>query len=111
MSLTGEYSLVLCSQLKRCRDTLTNSRVRYNTVIYTDLCREIRDCNPINLLINEDDIKETRERVKQRIEEFKDKLKSFIQYHRSILVTSHGMFLDTIMGNMWYNCQQRTYSL
>ena len=97
--LTGTYDLVICSPLKRARQTLDASKIRYGEVIFTDLCREFLDSTPCNLLENEVDTAETAEQFKARIDKFRLFLKEMSTRYSRIAVISHGLFLYHLSGH------------
>ena len=41
--LTHDVDLCVCSNLRRARETLDYSNIKYKNVIFTDLCREYLD--------------------------------------------------------------------
>jgi broad specificity phosphatase PhoE len=107
-NITGNYDLVICSTLRRARETLDNSNITYKRVIFTDLCREILDGNTSNLYNGEENASESHEDVMQRI----SKLKEFImqqpeanQEITNTAVISHGCFLFRMIGQGFCNCQ------
>lgn len=108
-ALTGDYDLVVCSKLLRAKQTLEFSRIMYKDLLYTHLCREIRDGNIINLLDNELEEKETKEQLQDRIIRFKELLRQLSVIYPRILVVSHGCFLHRLTGYSWHNAQQREY--
>jgi len=113
-TIIGTYDLVICSTLKRARQTLAASQLIYKEVIFTDLCREIRDRNPINLLPEEEASKidnETRLQITARIEEFRKFLKECSNKFEKIAVISHGVFLGHLSGHPSHNCEQWLYKI
>src|SRR5690606_4259914 len=69
--LTGHYDLIIVSTMKRARETLDASSITYKKVVFTDLCREVLDGNPVNLYCGEEnDVVETDEQLDKRIDEF-----------------------------------------
>ena len=109
-AIKGHYDLVICSTLKRACETLEYSSLKYNNIIYTDLCREIRDGNPINLLLKEEESMESYEDIKKRIQTFKDFLKEQHLKYSKIAVISHGVFLGYLSGHPSCNCEHWNYT-
>lgn len=107
--LTVEYDLVICSTLRRTRETLDYSSVNYTDVIYTPLCREIRDTNPVNLYSGEENLAESRFEYTVRIAKFILLLEEMAIKYPKILVVSHGVFLGTITHKGYYNLEQFTF--
>jgi broad specificity phosphatase PhoE len=106
--LNGSYDLVICSTLKRTRQTLDASNIIYSKVIFTDLCREHRDNNPINLFNGEPntELVETHENLLLRVKEFKTMLYELSKTYNKIAVISHGVFLWWLCGHSFHNCEQ-----
>lgn len=108
-SIMGHVDLVICSNMKRARQTLDESKIEYKRVIFTDLCREILDGNKSNLYSSsEDNIVETEEQLQERIRKFKELI--YAQPEKSttratIAVISHGCFLGKIFNRGFYNCE------
>ena len=105
-NLKGEYDLVVCSSLKRARQTLDESNLIYKNVIFTDLCRELRDGTPINLFKGESDdmLEESEESINKRLTEFKNLLKDYAKKYSSIAVISHFGFLYGLTKKHFKNC-------
>ena len=74
IEIQGSVDLVICSTLRRARETLDNSRLKYNRVIFTDLCREVMDGEGCNYYNNEEHIIESEKDVNERIRKFKELL-------------------------------------
>ena len=107
--LTGTYDLVICSTLKRARQTLDESGIQYGKVIFTDLCREVLDGNPVNLYNNEPNTTETAEQIRDRVEKVKTLLREMSAQYPKIAVVSHGVFLYYVCGHRFYNTEQFKY--
>jgi broad specificity phosphatase PhoE len=96
--IQGEYDVVICSILKRTRQTLALSKIKAGQIIYTDLCREKRS-DICDFLPHEDEKElETMGELFQRIQRFTYFLKSQVSPYQSVLVVSHGDFIHAI-GN------------
>jgi len=106
--ISGTYDLVICSTLKRARQTLDSSKLVYSNIIFSETCREIRDGNQINLYNGEDENmnNEREEQIVVRIEEFKSLLKSLSQKYKKIAVISHFNFLHRLTGHYFGNCEE-----
>lgn len=103
--LKGEYDLVICSTLKRARQTLDESSIKYSNILFTDLCREHLDGNPNTLYNNEPEKKESQAEFYDRIEKFKQILREKQKEYPRIAVVSHGVFLGTMTWRQYYNLQ------
>lgn len=107
-AMAGHVDLVICSTLRRARETLDHSNLKYKKVIFTELCREILDGNTSNLYNKEDNVVETEEDVNARIEKFRTFLFSqpeISSEHTNIAVISHSTFLYKMTGRAFGNCQ------
>ena len=109
-TLKGEYDLVICSTLRRARETLDNSRIVYSKVIYTELCREHLDNNPSNCYNGEIKLKESEEEFENRVKEFNDYLKELSKTHKRIAVITHSVFLHKMTGFWFKNCYYMNYT-
>ena len=99
--LHGDYDVILCSVLRRARQTLQYSNISGKELHFTDLCREVRR-DICDFLEFEDETKlETVEEVQKRLEDFKLFLKSKAKKGQRILVISHRDFIHEI-GNKQY---------
>lgn len=116
--VTGEFDIVITSNLKRAQQTLQYSQIKYFQHLISDKCREVRNVSKCDYLLGEDLIEETPEQVAKRVHEF---VKQLEQFHGNILVISHGLFLLYLMeliGNAkskksinrnWDNCEMRDF--
>lgn len=96
--LTGTYDIIICSLLKRTRQTLLHSQFLSKQLHFTDLCREVRrDICDFLEEENEQDL-ETHASVEKRIREFIQFLQSKGNPGDRILVISHRDFIDEITG-------------
>jgi hypothetical protein len=84
--------------MKRCRETLYESGIFADNVLNNWECREFKK-DICDFVGNEDEtIAETEEELMARVETFKMYLRE-IHRGRSILVISHGDFLNRLSGN------------
>jgi broad specificity phosphatase PhoE len=107
-AIRGHVDLVICSTLRRARETLDHSNLKYKRVVFTDLCREVLDGNTSNLYNCEENIVETEEDVNNRILKFRDFILSQPEIslnHTNIAVISHGIFLHKMTNRGYANCQ------
>ncbi len=118
-TLKGEYDIVICSNLKRSKQTLDNSGIKYKNVIISELCREQKGGSICDYIEGEDIKKiETEEELNNRIELFKKELKNIydasepIKENR-ILVISHACFMIKLFNlrRCMYNCESLSYDL
>lgn len=108
-SMKGRIDLVICSTMRRARETLDNSEIVYKRVVYTDLCRELLDGNTSNLYNGEDNTIESSKDIEDRVQQFKEFIKqqpeaTVLDYPR-IAVVSHGCFLYRMVNHGFGNCQ------
>jgi broad specificity phosphatase PhoE len=109
--ISGNYDVIVCSSMKRSRQTLTSSKLAYREVIFTNLCREIIDKNPINSYPKEKISAETRKHIRARVAEFKSMIRNLAKSHSRIAVISHSGFLYELTGDNFDNADQRQYNL
>jgi broad specificity phosphatase PhoE len=110
--MKGHVDLVICSTLRRARETLDHSEIVYKRVVYTDLCRELSDGNTSNLYNGESNTIESPQDIEYRISRFKEFI---LQQSEAtiglsndqprIAVISHGCFLYKMLGYGFGNCQ------
>lgn len=99
--ITGDYDIIICSILKRARETLQYSQLTAKKLHFTDLCREVR-VDPGDFLEDEDETKlETEEEIHHRIKQFKQYLKEKVDPGQKVLVICHRDFIHHI-GNKKY---------
>ena len=53
-NISGDYDLVICSNLKRTLSTLLHSKIKCNKLVISELCREIKGGSICDYLENED---------------------------------------------------------
>lgn len=107
-SLTGNPKLVILSPLKRARQTLEHSNIKYDNLMVSDLCREKCDDNIINHFDTEAPYAETELQIEDRIRKFLDLLEEQRKIHDEIWVITHGIFISYLKPNIGliYNCQK-----
>jgi broad specificity phosphatase PhoE len=108
-TLTGDYDLVICSPLKRCRETLDYSKITYKRILFTEHHREIMNDNIDNYIEGEEVKQETEEHFNFRTEFFKDYLKGKAMKYKRIVVIGHGYFLGVMIQNRFSNCQSHKF--
>lgn len=100
----GYADVVICSSLKRAKQTLENSNVKYNEVFYSELCREIRQGALCDYMEGEDENKhETIEEINDRCQKLADLIKS--HQGKIVAVVSHCAFINYMTGIFLQNCQ------
>lgn len=109
--LTFDVDLVVCSTLKRARETLDNSGIVYRDIIFSDLCREICDSNPVNHYNGEAVHSETPEEIKQRLSDFREELRELNEVYDTICVITHYSFLKELTGFSFQNCFYCNFSI
>ncbi len=93
-ALTGEYDIVVCSIMKRARETLRLSQIKANKIVYSDLCREHKQT--ICDFLPDEDLadKESEEAMVRRIRTFKAWMKKqWGASNKRILVVTHADFV------------------
>lgn len=111
-NLSGDYDLIICSALKRARETVQYSKLTYQKIIYSDDCREFRDGNPINVTPNEDILIEDQDNLHARAQKFLTDLKRYWLEYDKILVVSHAHFISAAFKIKYYlkNCEIYDYT-
>jgi broad specificity phosphatase PhoE len=94
--LTGDYDIIICSILKRARETLQYSQLTAKKLYFTDLCREVR-VDICDFLENENETDlESEEEITKRIKQFKQYLKEKTEPGQKVLVICHRDFIHHI---------------
>lgn len=108
-NIKGKYELVICSTLWRAKETLLNSHLDYDTVIYSDLCREQMNKSADNYQIREDILPETEREFKNRCKKFQILLDTLSGLYNSICVISHsGTLTELVGGRKFRNAEMWT---
>lgn len=91
----GHFDLVICSSLKRARQTLHYTNITYDDIIISDLCREqkIAICD---FLDQEAVVFESKKDVYERVDKFRELLKEKSTQYKTILVVSHAIFITRL---------------
>lgn len=101
-TLEGNYDLVICSIMRRTKQTLAFSNIKYKELIYSATCREFR-CDICDFLPHEDEKNlETRNDLDLRVKTFRELLNKYGSQGKRILVVSHGDFIHAINGGTKY---------
>ena len=106
--VSGFVHTVICSNLQRAKQTLEHSNLKYNDVIYTDLCREIKGGTSCDYLHHEDvNHHESHNDVKKRVDELKELIHKLKEDNpnKIIGILSHHCFIHHITGIGTFNCQ------
>lgn len=100
-TINGTYDIIICSILKRAKQTLQYSQLQSKELYFTDLCREVRR-DICDFLEGEDETNlETDQEIQTRLTLFKEFLKSKAKGRDKILVICHRDFIHE-MGNKKY---------
>ena len=94
--LSGSYDIVICSIMKRAKRTLELSKIHYNTLIFSELCREYKSTIG-DFLEHEDYELELIETFGKRLNKFKEYLKENFET-KNVLVICHGDFIYCLNG-------------
>ncbi len=89
-TVTGNYDLVVCSPLRRARETLQHSQITYDKLIHIDEAREQRH-EICDFYPEEEVVWETNTDMMHRMFKFKQILKDLCKSHDNILVVCHGI--------------------
>jgi len=108
--LEGNYDLVICSTLKRARQTLDNSNIKYSKVMFTELCREIMDGNIVNHYNGEKVISESEKSLYRRIDKLMELIANKLEKFDRIAIITHYCFLEKVTGFQFKNGYFMKYS-
>lgn len=110
-SINGSFDIVICSSLKRAKQTLENSKLEYKYLYISELCREIKkDISDVKHDEPDNFKRETHIELVKRVTQFKNILKTFPK-DKKILVVSHCIFLEELAGCKLKNCQMVEFDL
>lgn len=94
--IKGTYDVIICSIMKRAKQTLQYSELNCKQLYFTDLCREVRR-DICDFMEGEDETQlETEKEVQKRIRLFKQYLLSKVNPGEKILVICHRDFIHEI---------------
>jgi broad specificity phosphatase PhoE len=112
--VSGYYDIIVCSIMKRAKQTLLHSNLTSKQLHFTDLCREVRR-DICDFLEGEDEeLLETDEEITKRIAEFKQFLKSKVSPGQTVLIICHRDFIHELQnkkGPLPENAEFRTIQL
>ena len=106
--VVGFVHTVICSPLKRAKQTLKNSNLLYDKIIHSESCREIKNGTLCDYLEGEDaNYCETVEDIDKRINDLKNIIFELKKENPNMLVgiVSHCGFIQYLTGNYLDNCQ------
>lgn len=98
--------LVVCSPMRRARETLEHSKISYKKIICSENAREHKNGLGCNYLHNE---KNEQEDFISRMEIFRKELDILKDNHKSIVVVTHHGVIKALTGIDTYNCQVVRY--
>lgn len=91
-NLSGHYDLVICSTMRRTKETLNYSLITYDNIVYTNLCREYKK-DICDYFEYEDITGEDEDELMDRVIKFYEICQKFKKEYDKILVVSHRDFL------------------
>ncbi len=94
--IAGDYDVIICSILKRARETLQYSQLTAKKLFFTDLCREKRVDVCDSLEEEEETNLESDNELQKRIRAFKQYVFEKVQPGQKVLVISHRDFIHEI---------------
>jgi broad specificity phosphatase PhoE len=96
--LSGQYNVIICSMMKRCRETMYESAIFGDNVFNNWNCREWKK-DICDFVGDEDEsVAETEEELTARVNVFKEYVLNFAN-RGSVLIISHGDFLQRFTGS------------
>lgn len=94
--LSGFYDVIICSILKRAKQTLQYSELQSKHLYFTDLCREVRK-DICDFLEGEDETNlETEQELQTRMDGFKEFLRSKAKSGEKVLIICHRDFIHEL---------------
>jgi broad specificity phosphatase PhoE len=94
--IKGTYDIIICSILKRAKQTLQYSELNSKKLYFTDLCREVRR-DICDFFEGEDESNlESDEELQKRMKLFKEFLRSKTNPGERVLVICHRDFIHEI---------------
>ena len=106
-SVEKEIEIVICSPLRRCRETLQYSQIKYQKLIIDPLVREMK-IDTSDFLADEDEIVETEQDMMVRVELFKNRLRKYKE--STILVITHSDFIWYLTSYLYGNERYGKYT-
>ena len=96
-NISGHFDVVICSPLLRAIQTLKNSKITYDKLHTSHLCREI--CKDTGDFLEHEDItyREPESKLKHRANKFKNELNKYNE-NKKILVVTHYHFIYHMTG-------------
>lgn len=110
-NLDGEYDLVILSNLRRTKETLENSNIKYKTLYITPLCREILSGTEGDYLEDEEIYFESDYQIQNRIYNLYSYLLDCKKQHKNICVITHYCFFNRIFNRILNNCEKHVINL
>ena len=86
--LTGHYSTIISSSMKRCLETLEYSQISYDKLIISDLCREHKT-DLCDFKQDEPYVIESESELLERVVKFRD----YVKLIKPDLIISHADFI------------------
>lgn len=94
--IKGTFDVIICSIMKRARQTLQYSQLSCKYLHFTDLCREVRR-DICDFLEGEDETKlETEAEIQKRLKQFKQYLKEKTDIGQKVLIICHRDFIHEL---------------
>lgn len=95
--LSGEFDCVIISPLRRTKETLHYSSIKYNKIYISDNFRERIFSDTSRLLFEHDITEETDKSFFHRVNLFHKELEEICKAHKKILLIGHAYYF-----NAWY---------
>lgn len=95
-SIQGNYDVIICSTMKRAKETLQYSQLASKKLYFTEICREVRVDICDFFESEEESNLESEQELQRRIKLFKQYLKERTEPGQTVLVISHRDFIHQI---------------
>lgn len=102
--LTGHLNYVLCSPLRRAKETLIYSGITYDKMEINSLCRE-KKCGFSSTLLFEDTTKEDKEDFLTRMRKLCKYILELSTQYDDLLIVCHGCVISSITDIVPKNCE------
>jgi broad specificity phosphatase PhoE len=93
--LSGHFSHIVCSPLRRAKQTLELSGITYNSLEYNELARELRD-DVCDFTASEPQVRESYIEFADRIVRLNQRLESVEASHPEVLLVAHAYVILAI---------------
>lgn len=102
--ITGHADYIICSPMRRAKETLIYSKITYDQMEINSLCRE-KKCSLSSTLLFEDTTKESADDFKIRMHKLCQYIIGISEHYDNIMVVCHGCVISSITQISPKNCE------